>query len=98
MGNGILSGIADISQGDIVQSGNPQHFQYVATGAEGRSFTVTLPSTRADANYGVHISSETGVSSFAYTINTKTAVDFGVNAGAQLPVGAVLTILVEDLR
>ena len=50
VGLGIATGIADVG-GDLMASGNAQHFQYVA-----------------------------------------------VDSGAQLPVGATLSILVEDLR
>lgn len=101
--DGTLSGDGtDVSPLGVVGGGagggNPQNFEYVATGAEGTYFVVNLPVARGNVNYGVQVSSESTANTYAFAYDTKTVNSFKVRTSAQLANGEKLTFLVEDLR
>ena len=80
-------------------SGNAQRFTYVATGAEGDTFTLNLPAARANANYIAQVTGGglAGQLLFDTPRTQYTVNSFQVKASAPLVAGDVLNISVEDL-
>jgi hypothetical protein len=80
--------------------GNAQRFTYTASGAEGSSFNVPLPATRANANYLVFVNQADVVGGAALMITCpatgRTNAQFPVIVSSSLVGGEVFEFYVAD--
>jgi hypothetical protein len=86
----------------VSAAGSPrQVFRYVATGAEANPFPVSLPATRASANYNVFVTmggpSANAIKEFRPLVSTFTTTGFSIELGGAIDAGDIFMILVEDL-
>lgn len=78
--------------------GSPQRFRYVANGAEGSSFTITLPAARANAGYMVFCTLADVAAGLAFSLPTagRTINDFPMLTSGDLSNGDTLEFFVTD--
>lgn len=80
------------------QPGSPQRFRYVANGAEGSSFTITLPAARANAGYMVFCTLADVAAGLGFSLPTagRTINDFPMLTTGDLSNGDTLEFFVID--
>lgn len=73
-----------------------QAWQYVATGAEGDAFTVTLPTPNANANYIIEATGGGLAAFLLFDTDTYTANDFRLKCSAAPTAGDVINLLLVE--
>jgi hypothetical protein len=81
-------------------SGNLQVFHYTHAGADSSDFIVTLPAARADADYGVEVTSGgvTNEVTFDVPVADQTTTQFRVITSGNITSGDVITFFVADVQ